>query len=174
MCCGTSDIGMTCLPLSMMNTCMDEKSIYFSIICCRSWLAVNVLWHKWHWNDLSFTLHDDHLCAWKTQIFFKCLLQKLTCSKWVLAQVILECILQDATLQICWYDVMKWPWPQGRTGTGTGSGNPDQIVPEPDRTAKKPEFFNTTLTYWPLLTFCLDLSSSFSWVLLSKLPSHAI
>ena len=38
-------------------------------------------------------------------------------------------------------------WPQGRTRTGTGSGNPDQIVPEPepDRTAKKPEFFNTSL-----------------------------
>ena len=65
MCCGTSDIGMTCLPLSMMNTCMDEKSIYFSIICCRSWLAVNVLWHKWHWNDLSSTLHDEHLYGWK-------------------------------------------------------------------------------------------------------------
>ena len=90
MCCGTSDIGMTCLPLSMMNTCMDEKSIYFSIICCRSWLAVNVLWHKWHWNDLSSTLHDDHLCTWKTQIFFKYLLQKLTCSKCVVAQVTLE------------------------------------------------------------------------------------
>ena len=63
--CGTSDIGMTCLLLSMMNTCMDEKSIYFSIICCRSCLAVNVLWHKWHWNDFSSTLHDEHLYGWK-------------------------------------------------------------------------------------------------------------
>ena len=129
MCCGTSDIGMTCLPLSMMITCVQEKTQtffkyllswlavnvlwhrwhwndflplsmmntyvhenpkYFSSTCCKSWLAVNVLWHKWHWNDLSSTLHDDHLCTWKTQIFFKCLLQKLTCSKWVVAQVTLE------------------------------------------------------------------------------------
>ena len=90
MSCGTSDIGMTCLPLSMMNTCMDEKSIYFSIICCRSCLAVNVLWHKWHWNDLSSTLHDEHLYGWKIYIFFNYLLQKLTCSKCVVAQVTLE------------------------------------------------------------------------------------
>ena len=89
MCCGTSDNGMTCLPLSMMNTCMDEKSIYFSIICCRSWLAVNVLWHKWHWNDLSSTLHDDHLCAGKNPNIFQVLV-KLTCSKWVVAQVTFE------------------------------------------------------------------------------------
>ena len=65
MCCGTSDIGMTCLSLSMMITCVHEKPKYFSSACCKSWLAVNELWHKWHWNDLSSTLHDEHLYGWK-------------------------------------------------------------------------------------------------------------
>ena len=55
-----------------------------------SWLAVNVLWHKWHWNDLSSTLHDEHLYGWKIHIFFNYLLQKLTCSKCVVAKVTLE------------------------------------------------------------------------------------
>ena len=54
---------------------------------------------------------------------------------------------------------MKWPWPQGRTGTG----NPDQIVPEPepDRTAQKPEFFNTTIindvSSFPYLANLMDM-----------------
>ena len=82
--------GVDRVCLIPLQQCIDEKPKYFSSTCCKSWLAVNVLWHKWHWNDLSSTLHDDHLCAWKTQIFFKCLLQKLTCSKWVVAQVTLE------------------------------------------------------------------------------------
>ena len=93
MCCGTSDIGLTCLPLSMMNNgltclavnvlwhkwhwndlsstlhddhlCAWKNNKYFSSTCCKSWLAVNVLWHKWHWNYLSSTLHDEHLYGWK-------------------------------------------------------------------------------------------------------------
>ena len=89
MSCGTSGIGMTCLPLSMMITCVHEKPKYFSSACCKSWLAVNVLWHKWHWNDLSSTLHDDHLCAGKNPNIFQVLV-KLTCSKWVVAQVTFE------------------------------------------------------------------------------------
>ena len=64
--CATTHLhGMTCLSLSMMITCVHEKPKYFSSTCCKSWLAVNVLWHKWHWNDLSSTLHDEHLYGWK-------------------------------------------------------------------------------------------------------------
>ena len=79
-----SYIWMACLPFSMMNTCVHKKPKYFSSTCCKSWLALNVLWHKWHWNDLSSTLHDDHLCAWKNNKYFS----STCCNSWLAVNVL--------------------------------------------------------------------------------------
>ena len=62
---------------------MDEKPKYFSSTCCKSWLAVNVFWHKWHWYDLSSTLHDEHLYGRKIHIF-----SIICCRSWLAVNVL--------------------------------------------------------------------------------------
>ena len=81
---------VTCATTNLLQVNFCNKHLKNICVFLQSWLAVNELWHKWHWNDLPSTFHDEHLYGWKIHIFSNYLLQKLPCSKCVVAQVTLE------------------------------------------------------------------------------------
>ena len=142
MCCCTSDIGMTCLSLSMMITCVHEKPKYFSSACCKSWLAVNVLWHKWHWNDLSSTLHDEHLYGWKIlhrTFQFPDIINFITtrCQQLFAKHLLLNITLFYALLQ-SFFKFLPSKLLKNRTNTGLGPGS----GPVPVRSGPVPAYFS--------------------------------